>query len=138
MKKKKGGIKKAIRAFTVHPDDGFKGVEETTLAALLQGNAKVAKLHCSVGRYSVLNENLKPFWELANQVLFPIVVHFGSSESGNTATQELFDIEELIKSYPDVRLLIAHSGHPAVIRGIRLAMQYEHVYLDTTPVGEFF
>ena len=95
----------------------------------------MAKLHCSVGRYSVLNENLRSFWELANKVLFPVVIHFGSSESGNTASQELNDIEELIKRYSNVRLIIAHSGHPAVVKGIKLAMQFEHVYLDTTPVG---
>jgi predicted TIM-barrel fold metal-dependent hydrolase len=130
------GLKRAVVAFTVHPEDGLKGVEEATLRALLQGNAKVAKLHCSVGRYSVLNENLQPFWKLANKVHFPIVVHFGSSESGNTASQELIDVKELLEMYPEVRLIIAHSGHPAVVRGIKLAMQYDHVYLDTTPVGE--
>lgn len=130
------GLTRAIVAFTVHPDDGPKGVEEASLQALTQGNAKVAKLHCSVGRYSVLDENLEPFWKLANKVHFPVVVHFGSSESGNTASQELLDIEELLKKYSEVRLIIAHSGHPAVVRGMKLAMQHEHVYLDTTPVGE--
>ena len=130
------GLDKAVVAFTVHPNDGKKGVQETTLQAIVKHGARAAKLHCSVGKYSILHENLTPFWQLANQVLFPVIVHFGTSISGNTATEELRQVENLLETYPNVRLVIAHSGHPAVQWAIRLAIKFDNVYLDTTPVGE--
>ncbi|UZJ56555.1 hypothetical protein CBS101457_005875 [Exobasidium rhododendri] len=131
---KTGSLNRAIAAFTVHPADGKDGVRATTLQALREGCAMAAKLHCSVGDYSVLHPNLTPFWQLSNQCRFPVVVHFGKSISGNTATTELGEIEELLLLYPHVPLIIAHSGHPAILRAIKLAMKFDNVYLDTTPV----
>lgn len=125
----------AVAAFTVHPDDGPQVVRETTIEALVGGGARAAKLHCSVGRYSILHDNLTPFWTIANQVHLPVVVHFGVHTSGNTASEDLADTTQLLSTYPHVRLIIAHSGEPAVQRAIKLAMRFDNVYLDTTPVG---
>lgn len=130
------GLNHAIAAFTVHPDDGIQGVRQTTIEAIKQGGARAAKLHCSVGNYSILHANLEPFWQLASIVLFPVIVHLGTSTSGNTATDELKQVEQLMTTYPNVRLIIAHTGHPAVQRAIKMALKFSNVYLDTTPVGE--
>lgn len=125
----------AVAAFTVHPNDGLEGVRHTTIDALVRCDAKVAKLHCSVGNYSILDPNLSSFWELADQVLFPVIVHLGSHLSGNTASSELIEVQQLLQKYTHARFVIAHSGHPAVQGAIKLAKQFDNVYLDTTPVG---
>lgn len=136
LRNKKGEMKQAIAAFTVHPQDGLEGVKQATLKALVQGDARAAKLHCSVGRYSVLDDTLTPFWQLAEVVKFPVIVHAGSHASGNTASDELNNVEQLLSKYHNIQLIIAHSGHPAILKSIKLALKYDNVYLDTTPVGE--
>lgn len=124
-----------VQGFTVHPSDGAAEVERTTLSALALG-AKVAKLHCSVGDYSILHESLAPFWRLAGEARFPVTVHVGTHVSGNTSSPEMDAVEEVARAYPEARIVVAHSGSPAVKAAIDVARQHRNVYLDTTPTGE--
>ncbi|PWN38569.1 uncharacterized protein FA14DRAFT_153890 [Meira miltonrushii] len=123
----------AIPALTVHPDDEKEGVRLTTLEALKAG-CKAAKLHCSVGHYGILHPSLEPFWEIANQIRLPVIVHVGNHISGHTAVSELDDVDKLMQRYKHVIFVIAHSGAPGTSEAIKLATQYSNVYLDTTPV----
>lgn len=128
-----GGLTAVVPGFTVHPADGVEGVASTAREAIKAG-ARVCKLHCSVGAYTVLDPALVPLWTLASKVRFPTVVHAGGHLSGNTARTELGDIEQLAKTYPEARIVLAHSASPAVKAALELARRYENVYLDTTPV----
>lgn len=121
-----------IAGFTVHPSDGKELVIRTTAEALLNG-AKVSKLHCSVGNYSVLDENLQGYFELAEKVGFPLVTHLGTSITGHTSTPEVSNLEKLLMKYPKMKLVLAHSASPAVLDAIALAKKYPNLYLDTTP-----
>lgn len=127
----------AVPALTVHPADGDDGVRATTIHALVSVGCRAAKLHCSVGRYGVLHPNLDPFWQIADLVRLPVVVHFGQHISGHTAVAELDDVELLVLRYKHVPLVIAHSAAPSTQKAIRLASCHANVYLDTTPVGEY-
>ena len=120
-----------VPGFTVHPSDGPEAVGRITRQAILRG-ARVAKLHCSVGAYSVLHPNFAPFWSLAEQILWPTVVHAGGHASGQTLIRELEQIDKLAERYPKARIIIAHSGAPACKQGIELAMKRPNIYLDTT------
>jgi hypothetical protein len=124
-----------IAGLTAHPDDGADAVGAYTRRAIAAG-ARVAKLHCSVGEYSVLHPGLAPFWETVAAARVPVVVHAGSHVSGNTASPEMRDIEEVARRYPEARVVIAHSGSPAVKAALEVARRCGNVYLDTTPTGE--
>lgn len=124
----------AVAALTVHPEDGSAGVEHTTRDAILRLGCRAAKLHCSVGRYNVLESALDPFWSIADATRLPVIVHVGGHVSGHTGEDELDAIEELLKRFHNVPLVIAHSAAPATQRAIELALNYSNVYLDTTPI----
>lgn len=123
----------AVPALTIHPDDEIEGVRTTIIEALRAG-CRAAKLHCSVGRYDILNHSLEPFWEIADKVRLPVIVHVGNHISGHTAVSELDDVHALMRKYKSVIFVIAHSGAPGTSEAIKLALQYPNVYLDTTPV----
>ncbi|MCO5566251.1 hypothetical protein L7F22_019927 [Adiantum nelumboides] len=123
----------AVPALTVHPEDGKEAVRKTTLEAL-QNGCKAAKLHCSVGNYGILHPSLEPFWEIADQVRLPVIVHVGNHISGHTAVSELDDVDKLMQRFKSVIFVIAHSGAPGTSEAIKLATKYPNVYLDTTPV----
>ncbi len=123
---------RTVPGFTVHPSDGAEEVGRVTRRAIQRG-ARIAKLHCSVGAYSVLHPSFAPYWELAEHVLWPTVVHAGGHVSGSTLSTELVQIDRLAERYPNARIIVAHSGAPACKQGIELAVRRKNVYLDTTP-----
>lgn len=127
---KDGGLRMVVGC-TVHPADGEEGEgrprPEKVLEDALRGGAKVAKLHCSVGDYDVLDVRLqcvpvrdergrgeltaflflcRAFWELAEAARLPVVVHAGISVMGTTDTGDLSSIGKLCTRYPSLPLII--------------------------------
>lgn len=121
-----------VAGFTCHPSDGKEEVLKTAKEAIRSGS-KVSKLHCSVGSYGVMHEAFSDYWKLAEEIQFPVVVHLGTSTTGHTTSPEVEELEILLKKHPKLKLILAHSGSPAVMDAIHLAKRYSNLYLDTTP-----
>ncbi|KAM0752166.1 amidohydrolase 2 [Meredithblackwellia eburnea MCA 4105] len=130
----KPGIRlELVPGLTVHPDDGETEAESCVREAVRNG-ARVVKLHCSVGDYSVMDERLKGFFALAQRAKLPVVVHAGKSVFGTAESHDLSDISKLCAKYPKLPVILAHSGWPASLTALTLASKHANLYLDTTPV----
>ncbi|KAK4703636.1 hypothetical protein P7C70_g2582, partial [Phenoliferia sp. Uapishka_3] len=142
---------------TVHAGDGEEGglLPEEVLSEALEGGAKAAKLHCSVGDYDVLDRRLRQFYKLAEAARIPVVIHGGLSIMGTTSTEDLAHIGPLCREFPLLPVILgtvspnsssasnkahnifvsqAHAGHPSTETALLLCALHPNLYLDTTPV----
>ena len=76
-------IEGAVAAATFHPND----TDLTALAArAFDGlGLRIAKLHCSVGRFDADDVRLEPMWALAEARGIVVVVHAGHDPTGGPA-----------------------------------------------------
>ena len=114
---------------TVHAGDGGNGgmLPEQVLEEALAGGAKVAKLHCSVGDYDVMDPRLRyvpnagtspnqiltslsrpssNFFRLAEAVRLPVVIHGGTSIMGTTESEDLASIGPLCRAWPHLPVIL--------------------------------
>lgn len=119
---------------TFHPGDD--DLPRLVDRALFELRLRVVKLHCSVGQFSPSDSRLAPLWEAAAAVGAPVVVHAGQVGPGETAATEVDDLVPVLEHYPAVRLVLAHTGHPATARALELMGSYENLYGDLTPVWD--
>ncbi|KAI5475577.1 hypothetical protein MNV49_001174 [Pseudohyphozyma bogoriensis] len=87
-----------------------------------------------VGDYGVVDARLRRFWELAEALRLPVVVHAGSSALGTTDVDELDDIATICARHPNLPLILAHAGHPSTSKALELTRHHPNLHLDTTPV----
>ena len=86
-------------------------------------------------RKKYLNDRiLYPAWEVAEKSQIPVLFHTGYPPPG-TMKQVLkysnpINLEEIIRSFPELKLIIAHMGYPFVDIALSLAVQYPNIYLD--------
>jgi len=125
----------AVAAATFHPDDA-------DLAALVTRafdglGLRVAKLHCSVGRFDADDARLEPLWEAAETRGVPVVVHAGHDVNGRTGVGELAPIDRIATTHPRLRLVIAHAGQPAVDAAFDLLDRHPALLADLTSAPEW-
>jgi hypothetical protein len=95
---------------------------------------KGIKIHPSFNKVSADDKRYEAVWKFAAQRDLPIVAHTWSASSYNPvqvlSTPGRF--EGFVKRFPAVRFVLAHSGGRGEGRreAIRLAQQYENVYMD--------
>lgn len=95
---------------------------------------KGIKIHPSFNKVAADDDRYEPAWRYAAERRLPIVSHTWSASSYNPvqvlSTPDKF--ERFIRSYPQVRFVLAHSGGRGDGRkeAIRLARQYDNVYMD--------
>lgn len=121
-----------VAGATFHPDD--PGLERLVERALVELRLRVVKLHCSVGRFSPADPRLGPLWRTAARLGAPVVTHAGQRSAGETAAEEVDELIPVLRAHPDLRLIVAHSGHPHTERTLQLMASFPNLYGDLTPV----
>ena len=118
---------------TFHPDD--EDIAQLVHAALVESGLRVVKLHCSVGRFSPADPRLAPLWHTASERGVPVVVHAGQAGPGGAEPGEIDQLEPVLRTYPDLRIVLAHAGHPNANRALQIMEQHANLYADLTPVA---
>jgi predicted TIM-barrel fold metal-dependent hydrolase len=128
-------IPDAVAAATFHPDDAdLSALVARAFDAL---GLRVAKLHCSVGRFEVDDPRFEPLWRAAESRGIPVVVHAGHGENGRTDAHELAPIDRVATAHPRLRLVIAHAGLPDVDVALDLLERHPALHTDLTSAHEW-
>lgn len=170
-----GSRLRVLPGLAVHPGDGGEGdqagslLPEEILLEAVRNGARVVKLHCSVGDHGVLDPRLKSvslvsedhsvgthrglrlaarrFFQKAEAIRIPVVIHAGHGIHGTTEASEIDDLDELAKLYHHLPIILggrssqcpvetslnpshnvqAHSGHPNTQRALDLAFAHRNV-----------
>ncbi len=125
----------AVAAATFHPDDeDILAIIERAFDGL---SLRLAKLHCSVGKFGVDDQRLSPLWEAAQERGVPVVVHVGRAVSGHTYAHELTPLEPVAAAYPRLKLVIAHCGLPGIDAALELLERHPALCADLTSAAEW-
>ena len=123
-----------VAGATFHPaDDDLPRLVER---ALIELGLRVVKLHCAVGQFSPTDPRLLPLWGTASRLGVPVVVHAGQASPGDTSTAEVDELESVLTRFPELSVVLAHSGHPATAKTLELLGRHPHLYADLTPVWD--
>jgi predicted TIM-barrel fold metal-dependent hydrolase len=121
-----------IGGATVHPgDEDPAGVVRAGVETL---GLRVLKLHCSVGDFSADDPRLDPVWAYVSDIALPVVIHAGHPTSGHTDAADIAPLGVVAGRWPEVRLIVAHFGHPAGGAVLDLLEAHDQVHADLTPV----
>ena len=123
-----------VAGATFHPGD--EDLPRLVTRALGELRLRVVKLHCSVGAFSPLAERLLPLWETASALAVPIVIHAGQIHGGNADAEEVEQLAPVLAAHPRLRVVLAHTGHPATAAALALIERFDNLYGDLTPVWD--
>ncbi len=80
------------------------------------------------------DEKYKKFWDFAEQNQIPVLTHSWNPEVANKAQKfsDPFLFESILKSHPDLRLILAHAGGRGsmLYKVINLMEKFENLYVD--------
>lgn len=116
-----------LHTATFYPEPDAKDY----VASAIDAGARVFKSHVQVGDYSPLDPLLDDVWGLLEDVGVPVVVHCGSGPAPGKHTGP-GPMQELLRRYPKLAVIVAHMGMPEYREFLDLAERYEQVRLDTT------
>jgi uncharacterized protein len=114
---------------TFYPEPGVEGY----VRAAVEAGARIFKVHLQVGGYSPTDPQLDRVWGLLAEAQVPVVVHAGHAPVGTENTGP-GPFGAVLTRHPGLTAIIAHMGAPDYLAFMRLAQDYERVYLDTTMV----
>lgn len=115
---------------TVHPEDEAPG--EIVRTAFDRG-ARGLKFHCPVQQCRPADPGIAPALEAAVAADRPVTYHGGTAPMFEDSPYVGIDpFEELLASYPDLRVCCAHMGTYDTEAFLALAREHDTVYLDTT------
>ncbi len=117
---------------TFHPGDA--GLPRLVERALVELRLRVVKLHCAVGQFSPEDVRLEPLWRTASELRVPIVIHAGQRSGGATESDEVEELIPVLEAHPNLPVVLAHSGYPAVETTLGLMQRFGNLYGDLTPV----
>lgn len=125
----------AVAAATFHPGDD----DLATLArhAFDDLGLRIAKLHCSVGRFEADDPRLTPVWTAAEARALPVVVHAGHDVNGRTQAHELTPIRRVAERHPRLHLVIAHGALPDIDAALDLLERFPALYADLTSAAQW-
>jgi hypothetical protein len=123
-----------VAGATFHPGD--EELPRLVERALVELRLRVVKLHCSVGAFVPTDPRLTPLWETAAARSVPIVIHAGRESPGETSAPEVEDLAPVLAAYPDLRIVLAHAGHPNTAAALALMERFDNFYADLTPVWD--
>ncbi len=97
----------------------------------VESGARIFKVHIQVGDFSPVDPLLTPVWEVLSAARIPVLIHCGSGPAPGRFTGP-GPIAELLRRFPDLRLIIAHMGAPDYTDFLDIAERYPRIHLDTT------
>ena len=119
---------------TFYPEPGVAGYVRSAVEA----GARVFKLHLQVGGFPPDDPLLDSVWGLLAEAGVPVIVHAGHAPVGTEHTGP-GPFGAVLARYPGLTAIIAHMGAPDYEAFLRLACDYERVFLDTTMIfTDFF
>lgn len=125
-----------VAGATFHPaDEDLPQLVERALGDL---GLRVVKLHCSVGAFSPADGRLEPLWQAASEGAVPVVVHAGQVGGGESLAEEVEQLAPVLAAHPRLRMVLAHTGHPATASTLALMERFDNLYADTTPVWDSY
>lgn len=116
-----------LHTATFYPEDGAAAY----VARAIDDGARVFKAHVQVGDYSPTDPRLGEVWDVLAERGIPTVIHAGSGPAPGRFTGP-GPIAEVLRTRPELPLIIAHMGMPEYREFLDLAAGHENVYLDTT------
>lgn len=126
----------AIAFGTFHPDDG-ELIPTLAREAFGPLGLRGAKLHPQVGRFAMDDPRLDPVYEAAIEHACAILIHAGRRPEPNEFVgARLF--ARLMRRFPDLTVVVAHSGADEFDAFFDLCGLYPNVYLDTAMVFNKF
>lgn len=123
----------AVHSATLFPEPD---VGEYVAEALGHG-ARLFKAHVQVGEYSPTDSLLDPAWGVLQDAAVPVVLHAGSAPLRGAYTGP-GAVEDVLRRFPRLTLVIAHLGMSEYDAFADLAERYVNVHLDTTMAGTDF
>jgi predicted TIM-barrel fold metal-dependent hydrolase len=127
----------AVGVATVHPDD------PDVAAILAEGFAlglRGVKLHCHVQCFGPDDARLEPVYRACVAAGAPLVIHAGREPKSPAykcdphALCSAGRIEEVLRSYPRLRVVVPHLGADEFDAYERLVLGHDNLWLDTTMV----
>lgn len=119
---------KVVPLGTIHQDDSHMSkVVEQALDSGLVG----FKIHCQVQKVSPNDRRFDPLYNILSERRGFILFHAGTAPfpSPYTGFKEFYSF---IKRYPNIDVVVAHLGAFETEEFLKLAMDYENVFLDTS------
>jgi len=110
--------------------------DERAIQSMEQGvhefGLKGIKLYPVMSLYNIADSSLRPFFERAIQLGLPILTHIGTSP----ATRGLLKystpllVDELAVTFPDLKIIMAHLGHPWQRETAMVIRKHANVWAD--------
>jgi uncharacterized protein len=124
-----------------HPDRlvGFAAVDPCDsdpageLESAVQGlGLKGLKLSPVYQNFALLDPRMQPVYQKAQQLTIPILFHMGASFARRTPIKfgHPEQLEDIALAFPDLKMCIAHMGHPWQLETIVLLRKHPHIYAD--------
>jgi hypothetical protein len=116
-----------------------KDIKKTKITEILNtafsdGNYKGFKVMLSFREKQLNNEIIYPTLEIAERKKLPVLMHSGYPPPGTQKSVLTYSnpivVDELMESFPKVKIILAHMGYPWTDIAIALAVQYPNIYLD--------
>ena len=93
---------------------------------------KGVKLQPTYDHYYPYDERLFPFYEKAIELDIPVAIHMGTTPLRFARTKYMLPylLDEVAGRYPEMKIHLAHVGHPWVEEGINLMLRHDNLYTD--------
>lgn len=121
-----------VLGVTTHPGDPDPAA--VVGEAVRDRGARVLKLHCAVGGFRADDRRLDPVWSLCADLRLPVVLHAGKDPAGTSDERDIAEVDRVARRHPDVPLILAHAGEPAVASALALLDRHANLHADLTPV----
>ena len=95
-------------------------------------NLKGIKLLPTYAGFTPSDRRLDPLWEYATRFHLPVIVHAGTTFVSQAPLECTLPrhLDTVAGRYPEVRMVIAHLGHPYEGECVAVIRKHRHVYAD--------
>ena len=130
------GSGKLIGFMSVHPDSD--GVLDEVYRCKSDLNLRGIKLGPNYQNFDPLGLNAKSLYAYAEKNNIPIIFHQGTAPMANSPLRYSYPIymDEIALLFPDLKIVMAHMGHPWHEDCIAVIRKHKNVYADIS--GQFY
>ncbi len=106
-------------------------------SAISELNLKGLKLAPIYQNFHPLDRICYPLYSKAQELKLPIMWHQGTSfvPEGPLEKSRPADLDPVARSFPDLKMIIAHLGHPWTGEAISVVRKHPNVYTDISALG---